>query len=100
MKRVAVLLIVMLVFVFSGIAGGESTLPTKRVLIEMFTGAWCGYCPDGHVYLDNIITQHGDLIVPVLIHYSDAMAFNDGIRTLFNVTGYPTAMIDRVLFAG
>ena len=20
---------------------------TKKVLIEEFTGAWCGYCPDG-----------------------------------------------------
>lgn len=100
MNKRMVFLIIVVTFVFTGMVTGEIPDATKRVLIEEFTGAWCGYCPDGHVVLDSIIAQHGDRIVPVMIHQGDAMQFNDGIRSVFPPPGYPSAMIDRVLFDG
>ncbi|MFC1734008.1 Omp28-related outer membrane protein, partial [candidate division KSB1 bacterium] len=71
---------------------------TKKVLIERFTGAWCQFCPDGDVVVDNILSTHGEDVVAVAVHDGDGMEFSDGIRTAFNVTGYPTANIDRTLF--
>ena len=72
----------------------------KNVLIEEFTGAWCGWCPDGAVVLENILDANPGRTFGVSIHNGDAMAFSDGIASGFNVTGYPNGMVDRVLFAG
>lgn len=72
----------------------------KKVLIEEFTGAWCGYCPDGLTVLEGIKSSHGDDVVIVSIHDGDAMEFSDGIRSGFSVTAYPGGMVDRVLFSG
>jgi hypothetical protein len=29
--------------------------PVKRVLLEQYTGAWCGWCVDGSVVMDELI---------------------------------------------
>ncbi|TNE79321.1 MAG: hypothetical protein EP332_11480 [Bacteroidetes bacterium] len=83
--------------------GGEdsNTVPssfTKKVLVEEFSGAWCGWCPDGAHILETILNDNPSNSVGVTLHYGDAMqlaAYND-IKTAFAVTGYPTGMIDRV----
>ena len=79
------------------------TSAARKVLIEEFTGTWCGYCPDGHLVVDDIISN-GYNIAAVMIHSgsSDPMEIPDGaaIDTYFDVTGYPGAMIDRTLFSG
>ena len=38
---------------------------TKKVLIEEFTGAWCGYCPDGAYRLENLINSNAENIIGV-----------------------------------
>lgn len=69
----------------------------KKVLIEEFTGAWCGWCPDGMQVVYQLKDQHGDRIIPVLIHNRDAMSLSEGdqITQMIGVSGFPSAAIDR-----
>ena len=73
---------------------------SKKVLIEEFTGAWCGWCPDGEVVVDDILSTYPNDVYSVSVHDNDAMDFADGIRTGFNVTAYPNGMVDRFVFDG
>ena len=75
---------------------GLSYLPEKRVLIEEATGTWCGYCPRGAVYTEQIDTVHQDYAIVVAVHNSDPMAnaaYDAGIGSL--IGGYPSGCVDR-----
>ncbi len=76
----------------------------KRVLIEDFTGAWCGYCPRVSYAIDQLKSQNAK-IVPVALHHKagsissdpyDVSALATPLRTQINLQGYPTAMLNRV----
>ena len=81
-------------FANNGVSG------TRTILLEEFTGSWCGYCPDGALKLDNLIANYPGNVVGVSIHNGDGMTFSDGIQTGFNVTSYPSGMINRTLVSG
>lgn len=74
------------------------TLINKKVVLEEGTGAWCGYCPDGAVVVENILASNNNVIA-VAIHNSDAMAFSTGntINSAY-ANGYPNGWVDRYLF--
>lgn len=78
----------------------NGTSGTHTVLLEEFTGAWCGWCPDGAVVQENITDTYPGQVVAVSIHDGDQMEFSDGIRSGFGVSAYPNGMVDRVVFAG
>ena len=40
----------------------------RRVLLEDFTGIYCGYCPDGHREAKKITDRYGDKVVLIGIH--------------------------------
>jgi hypothetical protein len=68
----------------------------QHAVIEEFTGAWCGYCPDGALIVEDIIATN-DRAIAVGIHNSDAMTTADGdeVDGFFNSLGYPGATINR-----
>jgi hypothetical protein len=77
----------------------------KNVLLEEFTGAWCGYCPGGALAIrDQIATE--PYVVPVAIHdqaggttADDAMQIAAGDQVVgVYASGFPTAMIDRLFY--
>lgn len=73
----------------------------RNVIFEEGTGAWCGYCPDAHLILDEAVKLHGDRVIPVSYHSDDSMSYSDGdefLRTY--VTSYPDAILDRKVFLG
>jgi hypothetical protein len=77
------------------------TTTNRTVLIEEFTGAWCGWCPGGAVIVDDLITAHGSNVAAVAIHQGDDMMLS-GFNTFaarFEQTSYPAGMIDRNVFA-
>lgn len=80
--------------------GAFDTIIEKKVLVEEATGAWCGYCPDGAVVLQQILAAHPDDVIGVAIHNADGMAFTDGntVNSAY-AQGYPNGWIDRVLFS-
>lgn len=77
------------------ITGIANISADKKVLVEKNTGTWCGYCSDGAAVLDDLVVQHGDDIIPVVIHDGDQMEFLDSLRSSFSIFSYPGALIDR-----
>jgi hypothetical protein len=87
------------VFVNNGIAA------TKRVFLEEGSGGWCGYCPDGHGRMKDILEANFNVngvynkVIGVVHHNADGMANtqSNNINTAY-ATGYPYGVVDRVLF--
>ncbi len=74
---------------------------TKKVIIEDYTGTWCGWCPEGTVVLEGL--EHADAnIIPLANHNGDALQTPEGakIDADLNVTSYPNGSIDRVKWQG
>ena len=66
------------------------------MLVEDYTGTWCGYCPRVSYAIEQVKKQTDDAVI-IAIHQGDPMAFGQ-VSTLmssFGVTGFPTAFIDR-----
>ena len=77
----------------------------KNVLVEEFTGAWCGYCPGGAFYIRDLLAAE-PYTVAVAIHdqnggttADDAMQIpaGDQLNQTYG-TGFPDAMVDRVFY--
>ncbi len=73
---------------------------SQKVLMEQFTGAWNGGCPDGIYRMDQLIAGDSK-IIGVNIHMGDAMeipAFQD-LMAVFNSNNlpqFPSAMVNRL----
>jgi len=87
-------------FVFASFANAQG--PVKRVYLEQFTGAWCGWCVDGSVAIDNLLAQFPNQLIAVKVHQGDGMqipkVMADTLRPFVN--GYPSGAVDRTLFSG
>ena len=76
-----------------------SNLPasfSKKAIVEDFTGTWCGWCPRVS-YAASLVEEQTDKVFVVGVHVGDQMAngFGDALINFYNVTGYPSAYIDR-----
>lgn len=72
----------------------------KYVLLEEATGGWCGYCPDGHLIMRDLLAANSKLI-GVTHHNADGMINTES--DLVNSTyaaGYPSGYINRVPVGG
>lgn len=74
----------------------------KKVVLEDFTGTWCGWCPEGTIVLEGLKVTHGANFFPVASHNGDGLQVPDGaaIDNGLNVTAYPNGAVDRVYFNG
>jgi len=99
MKKRSTLLLTIAVVV-SITAGANAQI--KNVLLEQHTGAWCGWCVDGTVVMDEILELYGDQVIGVKIHSGDAMEIPEQsvIARALGLGGYPTGSIDRKDFGG
>lgn len=74
----------------------------KRVLIEDFTGTWCGWCPRVAYAIDQELLATTK-VVPVAIHQksgsTDPFDFPGATPLMqqIQLTGYPTAMLNRTI---
>ena len=80
-------------------ANATSNLPasfSKKAIVEDFTGTWCGWCPRVS-YAASLVEEQTDKVFVVGVHVGDQMAngFGDALINFYNVTGYPSAYIDR-----
>lgn len=76
---------------------------TKHVLLEEFTTAPCGYCPDGAVVVEDILNSYNN-VIGVGVHAgfgTDAMTIPSAsdYASAFT-TGAPTALVDRLYYEG
>lgn len=69
----------------------------KRVLIEDFTGTWCGYCPRVAYAIEQVNTQTTDATVVAIHRGNDPYDFSgaSALESQIGLTGYPTAMLNR-----
>ena len=79
----------------------SSSVPTKNILVEQFASTTCGWCPDGLSTINSIVSTNTNVISSE-IHYNDNLT-STSTAPLFSSYGdtddFPSAMIDRYLFA-
>ncbi|MDD2425800.1 MAG: Omp28-related outer membrane protein [Bacteroidales bacterium] len=68
----------------------------KNVLLEQYTGTWCGWCTRAISQIDNLYAVNKK-VVHIALHLSDQMTFsqNNSLFTSFGFTGVPTVHADR-----
>jgi len=68
----------------------------KNVLLEQYTGTWCGWCPRAVSQINNLEKTDDD-IVHVAYHLSDEFVYqyNMTLFQSFGFTGIPTVHADR-----
>jgi thiol-disulfide isomerase/thioredoxin len=69
----------------------------RTVVMEEYTGAWCGWCPRGAVGMEKLVEEYPDQFIPIAVHYGDVMqenAFFDLISTYSG--GFPGSILNRV----
>lgn len=71
-----------------------NTVP-KKFLLEKFTGTWCGYCPNGDLYVDTTYANYPGQVVASSIHMGDAMDAGTTYPSFYRVSGVPSSMVDR-----
>jgi len=72
---------------------------TRNVLIEVGTGTWCQYCPEGADTLTAILARTPNAKA-LCYHDGDPMATPEGdaVQDSLHITGYPKAAIDRIVW--
>lgn len=89
----------------------STTAENKNVVLEEFTGIYCGFCPDGHKIANNIKAANPNDVVLINVHVGGYAAPNAGdpdFRTPFGTSivnqtdlqGYPAGTVNRHLFSG
>ena len=70
----------------------------KNVLIEQYTGTWCGWCPRAISQIKDL-EETDSCIVHIAYHLSDEFAYvyNINLFQSFGFTGIPTVHADRAL---
>lgn len=76
-----------------------TTIPPKKIILEDFTGAWCQFCPDGTVIMNNILAGNPN-VIGVATHQGDDMEIPDGATQIsaIGVNSYPSGAVDLVKF--
>lgn len=89
-----------------------STDPQPRnVVLEEFTGIYCGYCPDGHARANKLMQDFPGRVIAINLHSSDQYSkpqipshpdfrtqWGPAIAQMSGLTGYPAGQVNRELF--
>ncbi len=98
---------------FMAVSFAQTIVPTtpenKNVVLEEFTGIYCGYCPQGHAMAKQILNAHPEDVSVIAIHtggYAAPQGNHPDFRTEWgasiagqaNVAGYPSGTVNRHIF--
>lgn len=98
-----------------GLANAQTFVNTtpegKKVVLEIFTGIYCGFCPQGQQVANTLAANNPGNVVIMNIHQGSFAAPNANdpdFRTTFGtpiasqtgLTGYPAGTVNRQSFAG
>lgn len=68
----------------------------KNVVMEEFTGTWCGWCPRGMVAIEQLNKDFGNRFIGIAVHNNDPMAITEYSNIIeTSVNGFPHGRIDR-----
>lgn len=70
-------------------------IPRKRVLIEEYTGFWCGYCPEAYVAINQIRDKRPDDVVVIAFHRGDKLQTITSDKMPDPNSGEPAIRLDR-----
>ena len=104
MKRISTILLFLLLATTLKAQNLVSTDPYKRnVIIEEYTGIYCGYCPDGHRIANELAAKYQDRLFVLNIHTGDyandaSIDFRteDGNIIGAKVNSFPTGNVNRL----
>ena len=68
-------------------------VPVHRVLVEEYTGTWCGWCTRGLVAMQLLAETFSDDFIGVAYHNGDPMEIMYDYPS--NVQGFPSAFVER-----
>lgn len=73
----------------------------KKVLLEDFTGTWCGFCPRGKTVMEDCMNTYPN-VIGITDHNGDGLAnaFSNAIDAGLAIAAYPNGSVDRFLFSG
>lgn len=74
-----------------------SHFPTRGVLMENYTGFWCGYCPRGHAAIERMHRLYPEEFIVAEFHKSDPLWAMPESEFPSDGPGYPAADINRTL---
>ncbi len=72
-----------------------SSAASHSVVVEEFTGSWCGWCTRGIVGLNMLNNTFGDQVITVAAHSNDPMSVDDYGFIFWLTTYYPSCVINR-----
>ena len=69
----------------------------RTVVMEQFTGTWCGWCPRGHVAMEKAAKACPEQFIGIAVHAGDEMETKE-YGPLVGMTGgsFPSAMLSRI----
>jgi thiol-disulfide isomerase/thioredoxin len=92
----------------SGVSSPEVTLTavnpgpspfTQKIVVEDYTGTWCGHCPRVGIKLEDYVNNGHPNCIVIANHgpSNDPYTFSNhaSLANSFSVTGYPSAVVDR-----
>ena len=73
---------------------------TKKVLIEEFTGEWCGACASAFPRIQTVLDENPTTVFAAALHYNDPFSTTKThqIKSTFGVSSFPSALVDRYSF--
>ena len=104
MKRISTILLFLLLATTLKAQNLVSTDPYKRnVIIEEYTGVYCGFCPDGHRIANELAAKYQDRLFVLNIHtggYANDASIDfrteDGNIIGAKVNSFPTGNVNRL----
>lgn len=71
----------------------------RKVVMEEFTGTWCGWCPRGMAGIECLQRDFSDDFIAIAVHGGDTFEPETYTPILNGVSGFPSALINRVVEA-
>jgi thiol-disulfide isomerase/thioredoxin len=92
MKKITIFSVIMSIAMMA-----MAQAPVKKVVVEEFTGAWCGYCPEGAVFLRNLVASQAPNVIAIAVHQGDPLEFTDGttLMSAYGIGSFPSGQVDR-----
>lgn len=78
-------------------------VPRRKVVVEEYTGMWCGYCPRGIALMENLAHKYGDDFIGIAIHTggrADPLTCTDYAWKALDYRSRPSLDMNRNLLLG
>lgn len=71
-------------------------LEPRKVVMEEYTGLWCGFCPRGEAALDRLQDEFGARFIGISVHSGDAIENRDYVNASLMPDALPKASLQRI----